>query len=416
MKRILLLTRPICPPWDEGSKNFAYTLAKYAGDVEVHLLTYPGCGASDTAWIFNLQNVVCHDIYTSSKWDWSQKIRAYIFLAKEFFLKGGRKYDILHSFFTPTRLNSFALKLCLRNTKTKTIQTLATLRDDLYGAERLKKIIHADFVITYSDYAKEKLEKIGFRKIKRIYPGIDIKKYSPTPKDRAYLKRYETGEDDFVINYTGEYVRLGDMDDIVNAFIDLTRFAIPGLIRDPENKFGAEKLDSRWSLSRTGMRGGNDKNRKFKLHLAVRVKNEKDAQKKREIIAKLKKEGVLDRVAFIDDCSYVMEDVFNLCDISIFPARTMAGKFDIPLAVIEAMACGKPVIASNLERLKYFLNNENSILVPPGNREALKENILYLYNNPEKRNDLARRGIDFVRANFDIAKIVKEYEEVYAKL
>ena len=95
-------------------------------------------------------------------------------------------------------------------------------------------------------------------------------------------------------------------------------------------------------------------------------------------------------MAFIDDGSYTMEDIYNLCDISIFPARTMAGKFDIPLAVIEAMACGKPVIASNLERLKYFLNNENSILIPPGNREALKENILYLYNNPEKRNDLAR--------------------------
>ena len=44
MKRILLLTRPICPPWDEGSKNFAYTLAKYAGDFEIHLLT---CGKVD---------------------------------------------------------------------------------------------------------------------------------------------------------------------------------------------------------------------------------------------------------------------------------------------------------------------------------------------------------------------------------
>ena len=388
-KKILLLTRPICPPWDEGSKNFAYTLAKNAGDFEIHLLTCAENGGSTSMWRSNLQNVICHDIYSSPTWNWPQKVRAYIFLLKVFFLKGGNDYDILHSFFTPTKLNVFALKLCLRNKKIKTIQTIATLRDDLYDAEKLKKIIHADFIITYSDYAKKNLEKSGFDKVKRIYPGIDVNLYSPAPKNPELMKKFETSDDDFVINYTGEYVRLGDMDDIVETFIDLTK---------------------------TPQRGVSTGEKKFKLHLAVRVKNEKDACKKREIIAKLKKEGILNRVAFIDDGSYTMEEIYNLSDISIFPARTMAGKFDIPLAVIEAMACGKPVIASSLERLKYFLNNENSILIPPGNREVLKQKILYLRDNPEVRNDLARRGIDFVRDNFDITKIVKEYEEVYENL
>ena len=384
MKRILLLTRPICPPWDEGSKNFAYTLAKNAGDFEIHLLT---CGK-----VANLpKNVIQHEIYSSPKWDWPQKVRAYVFLIREFFLKGGNNYDILHSFFTPTKLNVFALKLCLRNKKIKTIQTLATLRDDLYGVEKLKKIIHADYIITYSDYAKEKLEKMGFNKVKRIYPGIDVDLYSPALKNQELMEKFETSEKDFVINYTGEYVRLGDMDDVIETFIDI--------------------VETRHCLVSTG-----EIKKNFKLHLAVRVKNEKDARKKKEIISKLEKENILGEVAFIDDGSYTMEEIYNLCDISIFPIRTMAGKFDIPLAVIEAMACGKPVIASDLERLRYFLNNENSILIPAGNREALKENILYLYNNPEARNDLARRGIDFIRENFDIREIVKEYEEVYENL
>lgn len=151
--KILLLTRPICRPWDEGSKDFAYTLAKHASDFEVHLLT---CGkVKDLP-----ENVIQHPIYSSPKWDVGQKIRAYIFLVKEFLIKGGKDYDILHSFFTPTRLNVFALKLCLRNKKIKTIQTLATLRDDIYKDEEIKNIIHADLIVTYSDYAKEKLEKI----------------------------------------------------------------------------------------------------------------------------------------------------------------------------------------------------------------------------------------------------------------
>jgi len=374
MKRVLLLTRPICPPWDEGSKDFAYTLAKYARDFEVHLLTH-GRIADLTG------NVVQHLIYSSSKWNWMQKIRAYVFLIKEFLLKGGKDYDIIHSFFTPTKLNVFALELCLRNKKIKTIQTLATLRDDLYDAEKLKKIIHADFIITYSDYAKEKLEKLGFKNVKRIYPGIDINLFSPVPKKLELMKKFETTEDDFVINYTGEYVRLGDMDDIVSVFSDLAK-----------------------------------ENKNFKLHLAVRVKNRKDASKKEEVKKKFEEAGILDRVAFIDDGSYVMEDVFNLCDISIFPVRTMTGKFDIPLAVIEAMACGKPMIASNIERLRYFLNDNNSILINPGDREALKEKILYLYDNPEARGALGEKGMKFAREKFDIMKIVEEYEAVYKNM
>ena len=367
MKRILLLTRPICPPWDEGSKNFAYTLAKNAGDFEIHLLT---CGK-----VANLpKNVIQHEIYSSPKLDFGQKFR----LLK--FLKKANDFDIIHSLFTPTKINSLFLRLNLKK-GIKTIQTVATLREDLYSAEDFRKILFGDQIVTYSDYAKEKLEKMGFNRIKRIYPGIDVNLYSPAPKNQQLMKKFATSEKDFVINYTGEYVRLGDMDDIIESF--------SGLAKRYQN---------------------------FKLHLAVRVKNQKDAEKKREIIDKLKKEDVLGRVAFIDDGSYTMEEIYNLSDISIFPARTMAGKFDIPLAVIEAMACGKPVIASSLERLKYFLNNENSILIPPGNREVLKQKILYLYNNSEKRNDLARRGIDFVRDNFDITKIVKEYEEVYENL
>ncbi len=390
-KRILLLTRPICPPWDEGSKNFAYTLAKHVSDFEIHLLTFGETSALSPNWGLKRQNVVCHAIYTSPKWNLAQKFRLLRFL------RNFDDYDIVHSLFTPTKLNSFFLRSNLKN-RAKIIQTVATLREDLYKNEDFKKILFGDKIITYSDYAKEKLEKMGFENVKRIYPGIDLEKFSPAPKNAELMKKYNTEENDFVINYTGEYVRLGDMDDVVEAFINLVGGAY---MRSEENMAAYMR-----PLQNTN----------FKLHLAVRVKNKKDARKKKEIISRLKNENILDRVAFIDDGSYAMEEIYNLCDISIFPARTMAGKFDIPLAVIEAMACGKPVVASNLERLKYFLNDENSILIPAGNREALKEKVLYLYDNPGVRNDLARRGLEYVRKNFDIMKIVKEYEKVYESI
>jgi len=366
--KILLLTRPICPPWDEGSKDFAYTLAKHAREFKVHLLTHGK--VADLP-----ENIVQHDIFSSSRLDLKQKFRLFRFLKKF------NDFDIVHSLFTPTKINSFFIKRALKGKNVKIVQTVATLREDLYNVEDFRKILLGDLIITYSDYAKEKLEKIGFENVKRIYPGIDISLFSPASKKSELMKKFKTKENDFVINYTGEYVRLGDMDDIVSVFSDLAK---------------------------------EDKN--FKLHLAVRIKNQADANKKEEVKKNFQEAGCLDQVAFIDDGSYVMEDIFNLCDISIFPVRTMAGKFDIPLAVIEAMACGKPVIASNIERLKYFLNDENSILINPGDREGLKAKILFLYENPEARQELGEKGMRFARENFDIMKVVREYEDVYKKL
>jgi len=367
MKRVLLLTRPICPPWDEGSKNFAYALAKNIKSAKIHILT---CGhLADMA-----DNVVQHLIYSSPKLNLAQKLRLLRFL------KNFKDYNIVHSLFTPTKLNSLFLRLNLKK-DAKVIQTVATLREDLYSANDFKKILFGDVIIAYSDYAKEKLTKLGFDNVKRIYPGIDVEKYSPAPKNQEFMKKFVTNESDFVVNYAGEYVRLGDMDDIAEMFAELAR------------EF-----------------------KNFKLHLAVRVKNRKDAAKKREVQARFAELGISDRVAFIDEGNYSLEDIYNLCDISIFPARTMAGKFDIPLVIIEAMACGKPVIASDLPRLRYFLNDGNSILIKPGDQAALKEKILYLHENPDARRELGEKGLQFVRENFDIMKIAREYEKVYREL
>jgi len=62
------------------------------------------------------------------------------------------------------------------------------------------------------------------------------------------------------------------------------------------------------------------------------------------------------------------------------------------------------------------LNDSNCILIKPGDREALKEKILHLYKNPEVRNELGGKGMRFVRENFDIMKIVGEYEKIYLEI
>lgn len=372
MKKILLVTRPIAPPWDEGSKNFAYYLAKNLAGFEVNLMTKGILsGLSD--------NVHQHSVYSTSEirdFNFSQKIRALLF---QFKTKG--KFNINHYFFTPTKLNSFLIKYFLKSKNTKTIQTVASLRDDLWSSDDIKNLMFADLIITYSDYAKNKLNSLGFQNVKRIYPGIDLEKYHYQEKKTELMKEKNISPNDFVINFTGEYVRLGAIDLVVDSFIEISK-------KIPEAK----------------------------LAMAARIKNEKDAQMKEKVISKLKESNLLEKVSFFDNGKYNMPEVYNLCDISLFPVQNMNGKFDIPLAVIETMACEKPVILTDLEILKELGNNNNSVIIEKDNLKQLTDAIFDLYQDKEKRNLLGKNARKFCEENFDIKKIADIYQKIYKEI
>jgi glycosyltransferase involved in cell wall biosynthesis len=367
MKKVLLVTRPIAPPWDEASKNFAYYLAKSVEGFDFSVLT-PGANINLPEKIHQIP------IYTKNHLDWGERLRMFK-LAPII-----KNFDITHFMLTPNKLNTFAFKTFLSSPSTKTVQTIATLREDLFSDQDFKKIIFADLVITYSDYAKNKLKKIGVGNVVRIYPGIDTSKYRPASKDFATMQLFKIEQDDFIVSYPGEYTRLGATDDIVSSLPEL--FA-----RIPNAKFV----------------------------FANRIKNEKDARKKEEVVATLKEKGILEKVIFTDTFSD-MPKIYNLSDVVIFPVRNMKGKFDVPLAVIEAMSCAKTVVISNLPILKEFASEKNSIVINPNDSNQLISAITDLFENREKCAKIGEVAREYVAENFDINSVAKQYKEAYEKI
>lgn len=371
MKKILLVTRPISPPWDEASKNFAYYLAKTLDSLKFTLLT--------KGTLPDLpEHVRQEPIYTASSYldfGFMQKAR----LLKLVGIKN--EFDVIHYLMTPNKLNAFCSKTFFKSKRAKTIQTIATLREDLYSDEDFKKMLFTDAIITYSDYAKNKLADLGFQNVVRIYPGIDIAHYRKKEKRPDYMKKFGFSGSDFIINFSGEYTRLGAMDIVVQSFIEISK-SIPNA----------------------------------KLSLAVRIKNKEDVKKKKAVMETFKKNDLLEKVAFHDNGTYEMPDIYNLCDISIFPVENMIGKFDVPLAVVEAMACEKPVIISKIPVLEEFAKKENSVKIEKGNVTELNAAILNLYNDPEKRSCIGKNARKYVEENFDIRNVAEQYKTIYEKL
>lgn len=374
-KNILFITRPLSPPWDEASKNFAFDLACNITNHNITILV--------DKYIDNApSNITQKKIYSNNYFSILQKIKLVWYLKKN-----ESNFDKVHLFFTPTKFNSYLMKMVLCNNK-KTInctstesvlQTVATLRDDLYPEQDLKNMIFGDTIITYSKCAQTKLKNLGFDNINQIYPGINFSKFTPVPKDTTLMKKWNITNTNFVVTYPGEFVRLGATDLIVDAFIDI------------------------WN---------NPKNAHIKYLCACRIKNDTDAQKKQDVIKKITDAGHIDKITFTDTFSDV-NAIYNMSDIIIFPVTSMSGKFDVPLAMIEPYACKKPVIASDLALFKEFSSDKINVIIPKENKDALIDAILNLEQNSEKRKLLGENAFQFAHETFDIQQIADKYTKIY---
>ena len=107
-------------------------------------------------------------------------------------------------------------------------------------------------------------------------------------------------------------------------------------------------------------------------------------------------------------------DYYSSANIVILPSL-LSEMFGIVL--IEAMACERPVIASDLPGVRSVVaNGTDGLLVQPGDIEELSEKIQYLLDNPQLQREMGIRGRAKVEAIYAwpkiIQRVVRMYEEV----
>lgn len=103
---------------------------------------------------------------------------------------------------------------------------------------------------------------------------------------------------------------------------------------------------------------------------------------------------------------------FRIADVFALPSLWEG----LPIAVLEAMALGIPTISTNLNAIpEAVVNNETGLLIETGNAAQLTEAILYLYENKEVRDRLAKQGREFVIEKFDEKKAAQIALENYKK-
>jgi colanic acid/amylovoran biosynthesis glycosyltransferase len=129
-----------------------------------------------------------------------------------------------------------------------------------------------------------------------------------------------------------------------------------------------------------------------------------------------------DKVVFFGKISEeVLKTLYNLCDIFVLPSKTSdrGQKEGIPVALMEAMSYGKPVISTRHAGIPELVEE---ILVEENNVEELAKAIELLADNPDLRKRLGERNRKIIEGRYSKKNVMKlkgvffgAYDEIIEK-
>jgi glycosyltransferase involved in cell wall biosynthesis len=89
----------------------------------------------------------------------------------------------------------------------------------------------------------------------------------------------------------------------------------------------------------------------------------------------------------------------------------------IPNVMVEAMACGLPVVGTDVSGLpELVVSGENGLLVPPEDPEAVAEALARLYLDPDSARALGCRAEATVREHFDGDRLARELATLFREV
>jgi len=243
-------------------------------------------------------------------------------------------------------------------------------------ALKKKLLVNADIITAVSNNYANLIANhlnINREKIITIYNGIDINMFNPGQNQNK--KPY--------ILFVGRiHERKG---------VDIFLKAIPIVLREyPEVEFiciGADTLK--------------------------RNKNG-DCISYRKYISNFLNKNEIVKVKFLDPMPYEkLVDYFRNALCTAVPSQYEA----LPMTVIESMACGTTVIASNVGGIPEIIDDyKDGLLIEPNNYINLAKAILLLLKNSDLRIELSQAAIEKVRNNFTLKQTANQTLEIYSKV
>ena len=366
VKNILYLSRPLSNTLDEGSKNLVYALCKKIKR-NVIVIVEKNCSLNLSKTVKKYKIVI--------KIDSSLVENSRSFLVKIELLKAVlkfREYSLIHTFFTLTKANVLLLIFTYFILNKRIIINVPALDRDRMKSTLIKLLLKiTDVVLVMSQYSMNYVAELNSN-VRLIPPTIDEGTYSFISYElKKKIRRNLNLNSKFIIIFPGEYSRLEASENIIEII----------------NTIAAEKLDVLFII-------------------ACRLKTEAD----KLIQINIKKILAQHNVLFLNTVSNYYKYA-AASDIGLFPVGSMDGKFDLPLALVELMAMGKPVIHTDIQPLdELYQSNEGFCYT--NNTKIIATRLIEIINDNKLLEELTAHTI-FEAKRFLPINVIPKYHEIY---
>ncbi|MBZ5679220.1 MAG: glycosyltransferase [Acidobacteriia bacterium] len=211
---------------------------------------------------------------------------------------------------------------------------------------------------------------------------------------------------------------------LVDQGVERRRVVLIGNGLSPEVFLSAHPaLPPREGLLRVGMvarMNTRSKNHRLFLHAAARIAPRfpgveftlvGDGPLRAELESEAQVLGLGAQALFLGDRRDVPAVLTSL-DITVLPSDSES----LSNAILESMAAGVPVIASDVGGNSELVGQGRGILVEAGSEQGLAEAMTSLLIDADRRRKIGKKAKEFAQANFTIENMRRRHEELYGEL
>ena len=125
-----------------------------------------------------------------------------------------------------------------------------------------------------------------------------------------------------------------------------------------------------------------------------------------------KKYGI-DRQVFFLGPRLDIPEILNVLDLYVLPSLWEG----LPMVILEAMAAGCPIVASNVGGVpKVITHGENGLLVEPKNIDQLVSSVDRLLRDVDLRLKFSQKNLELVHNKYSSKAMTEQYEQLYLKV
>ncbi|MDI6715940.1 MAG: glycosyltransferase family 4 protein [Actinomycetota bacterium] len=121
--------------------------------------------------------------------------------------------------------------------------------------------------------------------------------------------------------------------------------------------------------------------------------------------------GIADNVHFLGfrrDVAHILKSL----DVVVIPNIEP----DLPMVLLEAMACIRPVVVTDVAGVREVATEESVEFVPAGDAEAIAEAVINLLSDRDKAEAKAQAGQKLIVGMYNVNRMMKLTESLYLKI